>query len=175
MDEFNLSYQSPAGQEWTIATFEMAKALKSVFSKSDAIGYAQMAFEIAQRNLGEGHDETIKSITNLSYCYYANKKYGTALLYAEKAILVAEKYFGEGSLRWAGAVDFKIYILGAMEDIEEAINLANTVLEIYTKSYGKDHEDTKRIQQALADFYNYSANKGKPYWKRALNHLMRNF
>lgn len=175
MGEFNLSYESPAGPNWVLATFKMSRALKSIFSKKNAIEYGHMALEIAQSKLGESHDETIKSISNLSACYYVNNDNETSLLYSEKAISLAEKYFGEGSLRWAGAVDLKIYILGAMEEIEEAIKLANTVLEIYTKSYGKDHEDTKRIQQALADFYNYSANKGKPYWKRALNHLMRNF
>lgn len=160
----NWSYVSEVGPDWDDASKNMYECMRSTFRKKQAIKHAQRALKIALDRVGEGHKDTITSYCNLALMYYTADDLEVATIYANKAIEIGVKYFGEGSERHAQGLDVMMFILARQDRYDEAIVIAHTLLEIFTREYGPKHEETLRIDQAISDLHGYRANKGKSFW-----------
>jgi tetratricopeptide (TPR) repeat protein len=162
----NWTYKSEVGTDWDEASKKMFECMNSAFKKNEGTKHAQEALKIALSRVGEGHKDTITSYCNLALMYYTIKEYEVATIYAEKGIKAAIKHFGEGSERHAQGLDVMVFILGAQDRYDEAIETANELLAIYKREYGPRHEETRRVDQIISDLHGFRANQGKSFWGR---------
>jgi tetratricopeptide (TPR) repeat protein len=130
----------------------------------------ERALEISERQLGDEHPDTAKSLNNLALLYTSQGKYAEAEPLYKRALRIYEGQLGGEHPDTATSLNNLALLYTSQGKYTEAEPLYKRALRIYEGQLGGEHPDTARGLNNLAELYMSQGKyaEAEPLCERAL-------
>ena len=136
----------------------LGKLYSGMGDYENAIKYAEEAFQIQKRWLGEEHPVTLDSLQIISGSYYGRKEYEKAISLEEKLYGINEKNYGEEYPQTITNISNLAVFYNEVGEHQKAMEYATKAYELNKKVLGEDHPETVKAKYNLSNSYYISGD-----------------
>ncbi|MFW5926574.1 MAG: protein kinase domain-containing protein [Wenzhouxiangella sp.] len=127
----------------------MANLLVHVGEEKAALEKARDNVELAERELGEHHADTVRAINTLGYVHALSGRIEEALEYFRHSAERARGHFEPHENAYYSALLNVGAALGSLDRLEEAYEIEREVYDILANHYGRRHDSTLKVMNNM--------------------------